>query len=250
MGLLGDIGATNARFALVDDSGTIHRTRIVACHDHATLEGAIEAYLDAEPGLGPGERPHAAAFAVAGPVTGDQIRLTNHPWAFSIADLRGHFALDRLLVINDFTANALALPHLRQADRTPIGGGTAVAGTPLAIIGPGTGLGVGGLVPSATGWLPIPSEGGHVTMAPASEREGAVLDLMRRRFDHVSAERLLSGPGLVNLYNALTELDGALAGSTGRRRSPIRAPAKSTATAAKRSRCSARCSARSPAIWR
>jgi glucokinase len=213
--LLGDIGATNARFALLDDAGAIHRTRIIACHDHPTIEHAIEAYLAAEPNLNESQRPRAAAFAVAGPVTGDQVRLTNHPWAFSIADLRRYFALDRLLVINDFTANALALPHLQPADRAPIGGGTGVAGAPLGIIGPGTGLGVGGLVPSATGWLPIASEGGHVTMAPASEREGAVLDLMRRRFDHVSAERILSGPGLVNLYNALAELDGALAGSYG-----------------------------------
>ena len=213
--LVGDVGATNARFALLDEAGAFHRVRVIACDDHATIEQAIEAYLAEDPVPDDSLRPCGAAFAIAGPVTGDQITLTNHPWAFSIADLRRRFAFDRLLVVNDFSANALALPHLRDADRIAIGGGSGVAQATLGIIGPGSGLGVGGLVASATGWLPIASEGGHVTMAPVSERESAVLALMRRRFDHVSAERVLSGPGLVNLYNALTELDGALAGSYG-----------------------------------
>ncbi|MBV8650875.1 MAG: glucokinase [Alphaproteobacteria bacterium] len=169
---------------------------------------AIETYLSDEPDLADGPRLTAAAFAIAGPIAGDHVAMTNHPWAFSIAELRQHFQWDQLHVINDFTANSLALPHLQPADRTAIGGGEGVAGTPLGIVGPGSGLGAGGLVPHPTGWLPLPSEGGHVTMAPADAREGAVLDLMRRRFDHVSAERVLSGPGLVNLYAALAELDG------------------------------------------
>jgi glucokinase len=213
--LVGDIGATNARFALLDPAGAFHRVRIMACDEHATIEDAVETYLAEEADPGDSERPQAAALAIAGPVTGDRITLTNHPWAFSIAGLRSHLALDRLLVVNDFSANALALPHLQPADRAAIGDGKGVAGAPLGIIGPGSGLGVGGLFAHGTAWLPITSEGGHVTMAPASPREGAVLDLMRRRFDHVSAERVLSGPGLVNLYNALTELDGTLAGSYG-----------------------------------
>src|SRR6185312_2134202 len=108
---------------------------------------------------------------------------------------------------------SLALPHLQHADRTAVGRGDRISGSPLGIIGPGSGLGVGGLVPHAQGWLPLPSEGGHVTMAPADAREGAVLDLMRQRLDHVSAERALSGPGLVNLYNALCEVDRVPAAS-------------------------------------
>lgn len=213
--LVGDIGATNARFALVDEAGEPRRARIFACDDHKTIDDAIAAYLADEPSLA--ERPpRTAALAVASPVTGDRVALTNHPWAFSIAELRKRFGLDRLLVINDFTAVALAVPHLRAVDLAAIGGGSPVEGAPIGIVGPGSGLGVGGLVPDEAGaWIPIPSEGGHVTMAPASDRESAVLDLMRRRFDHVSAERVLSGPGLVNLYNALAELDGVPAAPYG-----------------------------------
>src|SRR5262249_19601507 len=111
-------------------------------------------------------------------------------------------------VINDFTALALALPHLAAEDRRAVGGGAAVAGTPIGVLGPGSGLGVSGLVPSGNGWIPLTGEGGHATMAAATDRESGVLDQMRPHFDHVSAERALSGPGLVNLYNALAIITG------------------------------------------
>jgi glucokinase len=215
--LVGDIGATNARFALAD--GAILRSaRVLAVDDYSSLDAAIDAYLASE-GLAAesrgGSRLHVAALAVASPVTGDQISFTNHPWTFSIRALRQRLKLERLVVINDFTANALAVPHLLARDRMAVGGGEIAEGAPIGVIGPGSGLGVGGLLRGETRWIPFPSEGGHVTMAPASERESAVLDLMRRRFDHVSAERVLSGPGLVNLYNALAELDGVPAKSYG-----------------------------------
>jgi len=102
----------------------------------------------------------------------------------------------------------LALPYLGPDDRMTVGGGGAVPGAPLAVLGPGSGLGVSGLVACSAGWTPLTGEGGHATMAPATDRESAVLDHMRRHFDHVSAERVLSGPGLVNLYNTLAELSG------------------------------------------
>jgi len=111
-------------------------------------------------------------------------------------------------VINDFTALALALPHLAPEHRLQVGRGTPTAGAALGVLGPGSGLGVSGLIPGGAGWIPLAGEGGHATMAPATDRESAVLDHMRRHFDHVSAERVLSGPGLVNLYNTLTVLDG------------------------------------------
>jgi glucokinase len=204
-GLVGDIGATNARFALVDSKGEVVRTRVLACGDYPRVEDAIGDYLRAE-GVG---RPRAAALAVASPVTGDHIAFTNNPWQFSITDLRQTLALERLEVVNDFTANALAVPRLSARDRRQVGGGSAVAGTPIAVLGPGSGLGVSGLIPAAGGvWIPLGGEGGHATMAASTDREDAVLSLMRHRFDHVSAERVLSGPGLVNLYAALAELDG------------------------------------------
>jgi glucokinase len=134
--------------------------------------------------------------------------MTNHPWSFSVRELKARFAFERLEVINDFTALALALPRLAPGDRQAVGGGAAVVGAPLGVLGPGSGLGVSGLVPSGKGWIALTGEGGHATMAPATDREGAVLDRMRRHFDHVSAERALSGPGLVNLYNTLAVIDG------------------------------------------
>jgi glucokinase len=204
--LLADIGGTNVRFVLDDPRAGLAASRVLAVRDFPDVVAAAEAYLDE---LRPPVPPAAAAFAVACPVTGDVVDLTNHPWTFSISAVREQLGLDRLLVVNDFTAIALALPHLSTADVEKIGGGEPVADTPIGLIGPGTGLGVSGLVPAGAGiWVPLSSEGGHVTAAPIDDRESAVLAVLRRRLGHVSAERVLSGPGLVNLYHALTELEG------------------------------------------
>ncbi len=203
--LVGDIGATNARFGLVSPERKLLCARTYACADYPTIEDAIAVYL--------GERgelpaPRQGALAIAAAIAGDHIVMTNHPWSFSIAALKSRFGLERLEAINDFTAVALALPLLGPEDRLPIGGGAALAGAPMAVLGPGSGLGVSGLVACGEGWQALTGEGGHATMAPASERESAVLGHMRRHFDHVSAERVLSGPGLVNLYSALAAVDG------------------------------------------
>ena len=211
--LLADVGATNARFALVGARGRFQRNRVLACEDYPSIHKAIAAYLDDELPLTDLKRVEAAALAVAGPVTDDQVALTNHPWSFSINQLRRHLAIDRLVVVNDFAAVALAIPCLKRNERNQIGGGKALASAPIGVLGPGSGLGISGLVPSADDWLPISGEGGHVTMAPVTIRESAVLDRMRVRFDHVSAERVLSGPGLINLYNTLAEIDDIPASS-------------------------------------
>jgi len=200
--LVGDIGATNARFALVAPDGEISKTRVLLCDDYPTIADAITAYLaDAS-----GTKPVAAVLAVAASPTGDEVSLTNHPWTFSIAALRQAIGLERLKVVNDFHANAAAVPYLAPTERIQVGPGAPLADAPIGVIGPGTGLGVSALVPTPAGPKPIPGEGGHVTMSPADARESAVLEIMRGRYDHVSAERVLSGPGLVNLYNTLSEL--------------------------------------------
>ncbi len=206
--VLADIGATNARFALVGTDGG-ERTAVLRCADHATLEAATRSFLT-RVGAPPG--PKRGAFAVAAPVTGDQVSLTNLSWRFSTRDLGEALGFERLDVINDFAAIALAIPHLASTDRRQIGEGFAETGAPVAILGPGSGLGVSGLLPAATGngWTILSGEGGHVTMAATDDRESAVLSFLRRRLGHVSAERVLSGPGLVNLYEALTELEGRL----------------------------------------
>jgi glucokinase len=203
--LVGDIGGTNARFGLVSPDGSLLHSRVLADADYPDIAEAIDAYLADRGGL---PRPRRGAIAIASPVAGDEVRMTNHPWVFSISGLRGRLRFHRLAVINDFTAQALALPHLKDGDRTVIGGGKAEAGAPIGVLGPGSGLGVSGLIPAGKRWLPLTGEGGHSTMSPYTDREGAVLGAMRRHFDHVSAERALSGPGLVNLYHALCEIDG------------------------------------------
>jgi glucokinase len=208
--LVGDVGATNARFGLVSPDAALLHSSTFACADFAEIGAAIGAYLASRGDL---PMPRLGALAIAAPMTGDQICMTNHPWSFSLAALRDRLGFERLVAINDFTAVALAVPRLSAADRMAVGGGAPVEGTPIAVLGPGSGLGVSGLIPSGSGWVPLTGEGGHATMAPVSERENVVLDLMRRHFDHVSAERCLSGPGLVNLYNSLAALDRVPAAS-------------------------------------
>jgi glucokinase len=218
LSLVGDIGATNARFALLDAAGRIAGIRVLACRDYASLAEAAEAYLDLvrrnrqEPPGAPA-RPTAAAIAVAGPITGDQVTFTNHPWSFSQAALKSRLGLERLLIVNDFAAVAACAPHLGAKDLRWIGGGATadnhVPKAMIGVLGPGTGLGVGGILPVDRRWVAITGEGGHVSLAPASDRESQVLEIMRQRFGHVSAERALSGPGLVNLYRILAEIDGA-----------------------------------------
>ena len=205
--LVGDIGATNARFGLVSPDGEMLHSRTLADESYPTIEAALAAFLGERGSL---PMPRQGAIAIASPITGDTVTMTNHPWRFSIRELGERFGFERLEVINDFTALALALPRLRSEDRFAVGGGDAVPGMPIGVLGPGSGLGVSGLVSSKSGWIALTGEGGHATMAASTDRESAVLDRMRRQFDHVSAERVLSGPGLVNLYNTLAQLDGLL----------------------------------------
>jgi glucokinase len=208
--LVGDIGATNARFGLISPAGAILESEVFAGSDFATIGEAVRTFLDRRRDKGV---PRRGALAIAAPITGVHIRMTNHPWSFSVAGLREELGFDRLEVINDFTAVALALPRLREPDRMVVGGGAPVEGTPIGVLGPGSGLGVSGLVRAGERWAALTSEGGHVTMPPATARESAVLERLRQRFDHVSAERCLSGPGLVNLYESLAALDGVPAAS-------------------------------------
>jgi glucokinase len=208
LGLIGDIGGSNARFALAERANRFTAPRVLPTDAYATIGEAIAAYLASEQ---PATAPEQAVLAVASPITDDQVTFTNSPWSFSIASLQQQLGVRRLQLINDLVACALAIPHLAGADRRQIGSGAPVLGAPIALIGPGTGLGVSALVASANGYMPLQSEGGHATMVAENTREDAVLSIMRARFDHVSAERVLSGPGLVNLYNALCALSGSRA---------------------------------------
>ena len=204
LALVADIGGTNARFGIADlDTLEVGRFEVFHGRDHPTLAGAAAAYLDrldARPGLG--------AFAVAAPVTDDAVRLTNSPWAFTRAELRQALGLDELLLLNDFEALALGLPHLGPSDLHRIGGGAPAERAAKAVLGPGTGLGVAGLAWSPSGWVALPGEGGHSTLAVETEREFAILQRLREGRERVSTERVLSGPGLADLHGILADLRG------------------------------------------
>jgi len=205
--LVGDIGGSNARFAVArrgPQGVALDRVLSMRSEDHADLAAAVEHYL-ATTGTA---LPASAAIAIAGPIVGDSARITNNPaWSFSVAALRGRLGLARLAVINDFTAVALSLPHLAPRELRQVGGGAPAADAPKAVIGPGTGLGVSAIVKANGRWIPVEGEGGHATFAPMSARESRIGDVLRARLGHVSCERVLSGPGLVNLYGAIAELE-------------------------------------------
>ena len=207
--LLGDVGGTNARWAWQPRAGAaLERVRSLPCRQFSSIEACIAHYLGSE-GL---PAPRHVAFGVATAITGDQVQMTNHHWRFSIAGLQAALGVERLLVVNDFEALARAVPEIGDDARHAIGAGVAVAGANLAVIGPGTGLGVSGLVADGRGgWSLVVGEGGHATLAAASAREASLLAVLRERFGHVSAERAVSGPGLVNLYEAVCALDGTSA---------------------------------------
>ena len=201
--LLADIGGTNARFALQYAPGRVTAMQTLACADYPRLEDAARAYLD---GYGAGARH--AIVAIANPVNGDAVKMTNHDWAFSINAARRELGLDTLLVVNDFTALAMSLPTLAPCELQKIGGGAPKAGGVIGLVGAGTGLGVSGLVPSGSQWVALESEGGHVAFSPSDAREVAVLQYLWERYDHVSAERMVSGPGIALIREALAASRG------------------------------------------
>lgn len=206
MELIADVGGTNTRCALVDERGQPTRISIYENSGHASLLDVLRAYLDEQQA-----QPRQAALAIAAPVTGDSVRMTNRQWHFSVAEMRQDLGLDTLALINDFAAIALSLPRLEADDVVALGGGRAVDGKAMAVLGPGTGLGVSGLIPGPQGWAPLAGEGGHATLAPGTARETALADAVTRRYGHCSAERLISGPGIALTYDLLREFGGAAA---------------------------------------
>ncbi|MDZ7842735.1 MAG: glucokinase [Gammaproteobacteria bacterium] len=199
--LLIEIGGTHTRCAV--SSGAADPDRIVVFDNlaHRDPESVIAAYLD---GLAE-VPPTRAALAVAAPVGPDPLRLTNIDWKVDTARLKRRFGWTAATVINDFEALACAVPVLSDGELFTIRPGEAASGAPIAVLGPGTGLGVSGLVPCEDTWFPISGEGGHVTLAAADEHEAEIIATLRREHRHVSAERVLSGAGLLSLYRLVAE---------------------------------------------
>ncbi|MER7206427.1 glucokinase [Streptosporangium sp. NPDC000239] len=200
--LVADVGGTNARFGLVTEpGGAPEAVAVLAGADHEGLPEAVAAYLAEHAG---GVQPGAACIAIAGPVEGDRYRLTNAGWSGSVHAL----GIPNAELLNDFEALAASLPHLGGEDLVSLGGPAPSHGI-KAVLGPGTGLGVGGLAPAAEGWVPIPSEGGHVTVPILDERDHEIVRALRSEgLEHVIAEHLLSGPGLTRLHRALALVRG------------------------------------------
>jgi glucokinase len=201
--LLGDIGATNARFALLTN-GALGPVKSFDVASFPRFTDAAAIFLKSHC---PQIAVTNALLAVAGPVEGDRCELTNSIWVIDAAELNKTFGL-KTRILNDFEAVARSLLSLRADDVVAIGGGKSEEDAPMVVLGPGSGLGVACLVPGAETAVVVPSEGGHATFAGASGREDEIINYLRQRFGHVSAERVISGPGLENIYQAVAALDG------------------------------------------
>ncbi|MXN78867.1 glucokinase [Burkholderia sp. 4701] len=208
--LLADIGGTHARFALETARDGIGGVRVYRCGDHADIADAVCAFLRDAGGV----RVRHAAIAIANPVDGDFVSMTNHHWRFSIDATRRALGFDTLHVVNDFSALAMAVPHLSDEQRRRVGSGDAKPGGTIGVLGAGTGLGVAALVRAGDAWVPLSGEGGHASFAPADEREDHVLRHARTRWPHVSFERLAAGPGIAVIHAALAARDALAARET------------------------------------
>ncbi len=205
--LLADIGGTYARFTLETAQGRFEHGRSLPCAAHADFFAAVSAYLQGLP-LGTAVRIEHAAVAIANPVEGDRVRMTNYHWQFSIEQMRQRLGFQSLVVVNDFTALAMALPRLAPGQRRAVGGGQPVERSVVGLLGAGTGLGVSGLIPAGEGWVALGTEGGHTSFSPRDEREIAILRYGLARYPHLSHERLLSGPGMELVHRALRDRAG------------------------------------------
>ncbi|MEI2263624.1 glucokinase [Erwinia sp. CGal63] len=201
--LVGDVGGTNARLALCEvENGAISQAKTFSTADYESLEAVIRFYLAEQQ-----QDVTDGCIAIACPITDDWVDMTNHDWAFSTSKMKANLGFDHLEIINDFTAVSMAIPMLTEQDVMQFGGGAPVKDKPVAVYGAGTGLGVAHLVHVDKRWVSLPGEGGHVDFAANSEEEDLILEVLRAELGHVSAERVLSGAGLVNLYRAIVKAD-------------------------------------------
>ncbi|RDV26153.1 glucokinase [Alteromonas aestuariivivens] len=193
-----DVGGTNIRVARVTESGVTDIQKYL-CQEFASIDLAISQYFSEHPE----HKFTQGCIAIACPVLGDQVAMTNHSWAFSQTALKQQLKLDALFVINDFTAVAHSLPVLSGDQVIQIGEGTAVSGGNIAVFGPGTGLGVEHITMTSTGWQTLDGEGGHVDFAPVDETDVVIWRHLYKTFGRASAEEVMSGRGIVNIYTAL-----------------------------------------------
>jgi glucokinase len=205
--LVADIGATHARLALQIAPRVFRHVSVLKCAQFDGIVQLLRFYLADYPDI----KLQHAALAIAYPVSGDQVRMTNRAWEFSTDAVRRELGLATLLIVNDFTALAMAIPSLTPMDLMQVGGGAPAPKAVVGVLGPGTGLGVSGVIPTEDGFVTLGSEGGHVNFAPADEREFAILQYAWGVWRHVSNERIISGPGMELIYEALAQRNGVSA---------------------------------------
>jgi glucokinase len=206
MDIIADIGGTHSRCALVDDHGQPVAVEIYENRNFDGVEGVLSHYLSRQ--RMHGGRPRDGAIAIAGPVTGDVVKMTNLEWQLSRRELCAALGLRRLTIVNDFAAVAWSLPRLAPDALRKVGRGEPVPGQALAVLGPGSGLGVAALVPAAGDWAVVSGEGGNVAAATSSPAEATVVDALRDAEGFCAAETLISGPGLANIYSVLAARSG------------------------------------------
>jgi len=203
--LIGDIGGTNARFSLLNDANAEPRPfPIIQTAKFPTIDEAIQQSVLDKTSM----QPRSAILAIAGPINGDEIPLTNCPWIVRPKDMLANLGFEDVVVVNDFEAQALAVASLGDEHQVKIGRGEILQGHSKVVLGPGTGLGVAGLVHALHAWIPVPGEGGHVDLGPRSERDFEVFPHIERIEGRISAEQILCGRGLAGLYQAICAADG------------------------------------------
>lgn len=203
--LVGDIGGTNARFAiLVDAYAEPKEFPVLQTADYPTIDEAIQSAILDHTSI----QPRSAVLAIAGPVEGDEIDLTNCGWVVKPRQMMETLGMSDITVLNDFEAQALAVVSLEPKDLEKLGGGEGDPHGSRAVLGPGTGLGVAGMVRSRASWVPIPGEGGHVDMGPRTSRDLALFPHIEHIDGRISGEQLLCGRGLQNIYRAICKVDG------------------------------------------
>lgn len=202
--LVADVGGTNIRLGIADlNDLSISNILTYQCADFENIDSAISQYKQDS-----GCNFELACIDVATAVTGDFVSLTNNHWQFSQKALKEQFSLTHLSVINDFTAIAMSVPNISDENKVQIGGDAPLEQKPIAIYGAGTGLGVAHLVHTGTKWLPIDGEGGHVDFAPIDQDEVNILQQLQKKYKRVSAEQLLCGKGLIQIYQSLMKVKG------------------------------------------
>lgn len=208
--LVGDVGGTNVRLAVarINDHGHVdlsHVSRLPVA-TFPSLDDAIEAWKSDGRAL-----PPVAVFALAGPTGADIVRFTNSNWVVSASQTKQQFGFSSVTLVNDFAAQARAVPANRPDEFETLIHGSAVVGAPMVVLGPGTGLGMAILMPDGDGWRVISTEAGHQAYAPCSARERQILDHVAQEQPFVSYENLVSGLGLDRLYRTICALDNKLA---------------------------------------